>query len=335
MKVAFFNLEGWEPAVYQEAFRGHDVQVLDHPYTQEGLTVDKAAAVAGAEILSISAMSLVNEAVLAALPHLKLIATRCTGFDHIDVAAARARGIAVSNVPVYGENTVAEFTFALILTLARRLTTMFARSKQGRLTREDLRGMDLAGSTLGVVGAGRIGAHVVRIAGGFDMRIICYDTYQKQELVEAYGVIYLPLEELLRRADIITIHLPYLPETHHLINRDNIALLKKGALLVNAARGDPSPTPRPSSGPWRTASWGAWRWTPLKGSCCGSRKRNWCTAGRNLRRRIIGWPSKVFIWSGSPTSFSLRTTPSTPPRRCAASSIPIWRPSSVSAKPGK
>ncbi|MDD3581785.1 MAG: NAD(P)-dependent oxidoreductase [Desulfobacca sp.] len=237
MKVAFFNLEGWEPEVYQQTFKGHNVEVLQHPYLKEGITVDKAATVAGAEILSIGAMSRVNQAVLAALPQLKLIATRCTGFDHIDVGFAKEKGIAVSNVPVYGENTVAEYTFALILALARRLTIMFARSQRGRLNRTDLRGMDLASSTLGVIGTGRIGAHVVKIASGFDMRILCYDTYQKQELVERYGVRYLSLEELLRGSDIITLHVPYCPATHHLINRDNIGLVKKEALLVNAARG--------------------------------------------------------------------------------------------------
>jgi D-lactate dehydrogenase len=237
MKVAFFNLEGWEPEVYGQAFQGHNVEVLQHPYMQEGLTVEKAAAVAGVEILSVSAMSLVNQAVMAALPTLKLIATRCTGVDHIDVAFAEAKGIAVSNVPTYGENTVAEFTFALILTLARRLSVMFDRSKHGRLDRKDLRGIDLAGSTLGVIGTGRIGAQVVRLASAFAMQILCFNTHPKPELIERYGARYVPLADLLRNSDIITIHVPYLPETHHLINRDNIALLKKGALLVNAARG--------------------------------------------------------------------------------------------------
>ncbi|MFZ5453892.1 MAG: NAD(P)-dependent oxidoreductase [Thermodesulfobacteriota bacterium] len=237
MRVAFFNLEGWESAIYQAAFQGHQVEVLQHSYEKEGLTMEKAAAIAAAEILSIGALSLVNQAVLEALPHLQLIATRCTGVDHIDVACAKGKGIAVTNVPDYGANTVAEFTFALILTLARRLTTIFERSKQGRLVRQDVRGIDLAGSTLGVIGTGRIGAHVVKIASGFDMHILCCDTYQKQELVERHGARYVPLEELLRSSDIVTIHVPYVPETHHLINRDSITLLKPGALLVNAARG--------------------------------------------------------------------------------------------------
>jgi D-lactate dehydrogenase len=114
---------------------------------------------------------------------------------------------------------------------------MFEHSKHGRLSRQEVRGIDLAGSTLGVIGTGRIGAHVVKIASGFDMRILCFDTYQKPELTERYGARYVPLADLLRNSDIITIHVPYLPETHHLINRDNIGLLKRGALLVNAARG--------------------------------------------------------------------------------------------------
>lgn len=237
VKVAFFDLEGWEPGVYEQTFKDHKVEVLEHPYVKEGITIDKASAIAAVEVLSIGAMSLVNQAVIAALPKLKLIATRCVGVDHIDVAFAKEKSIAVSNVPVYGEKTVAEFTFSLILALARRLSMMFDRSQHGRLDRQDLRGSDLAGSTLGVIGTGRIGAHVVKIASAFDMRILCYNTHQKPELIERYGAKYIPLAELLQSSDIITIHVPYTPETYHLINRDNIALLKKGALLVNAARG--------------------------------------------------------------------------------------------------
>lgn len=111
-------------------FKGHKDQVLRHPYEKEGITVDKAATIVAAEILSISAMSLVDQPVVTALPRLKLIATQNVGVAHIDLAFAKVRGIAVSNVPVYGDNTVAGFTFGLILSLAHRLSTMFERSKQ-------------------------------------------------------------------------------------------------------------------------------------------------------------------------------------------------------------
>ena len=179
----------------------------------------------------------IGRAELAAMPALKLIATRSTGYDHIDLAAAQKRGIVVANVPGYGETAVAEHTFALLLTLSRKIVQACERTRQGNYTLEGLRGFDLYGKTLGVVGAGAIGLHVVRIARGFGMEVIAYDVMQNRLLSEVLGFSYVSLDELLARSDIVSLHAPALPSTYHLINRDTLAKMKRGALLMNTARG--------------------------------------------------------------------------------------------------
>ncbi|MCL5436653.1 MAG: hydroxyacid dehydrogenase [Candidatus Dependentiae bacterium] len=232
MKIAFFEMRDCEVAYVQRHLTGFEPVFFSSPISPEQLPPPDT------EILCPFVGSKIDDAVLGHCPHLRLIATRSTGFDHIDRAACRTRGITVVNVPRYGESTVAEFTFGLLLTLTRKLYDGIRRVKEeGRFCCEGLQGTDLKGKTIGVVGTGSIGTHVAKIAGAFGMTVVAYDTHQKQDLIERYGVRYLPLDELLRTADIITLHVPYLPATHHLINRTNLATVKKGALLVNTARG--------------------------------------------------------------------------------------------------
>lgn len=171
------------------------------------------------------------------MQNLKLIITRSTGYDHIDVEYTSKNGITVCNVPGYGNNTVAEYTFALILALARKFKPMIERTSKGIFSRDGLTGIDLMGKTIGVIGAGRIGKHVVRIAYGFGMKILVYDRYKDQELIDKYGAEYVGLEDLLRMSDIVTLHVPYNKSTHHLINKFNIKLMKLDAMLINTSRG--------------------------------------------------------------------------------------------------
>jgi D-lactate dehydrogenase len=171
------------------------------------------------------------------MPQLKLIATRSTGYDHINLAYATERGIVVANVPGYGETAVAEHTFALMLTLSRKIHLATTRTQQGDYSLEGLRGIDLYGKTLGVVGAGAIGLHVIRIAKGFGMNVIAYDVQRNRLLAEVLGFRYAGLDELFASSDIITLHAPALPSTHHMINRETLSTMKRGALLINTARG--------------------------------------------------------------------------------------------------
>ena len=233
MRIAFFELEEWEDAELRKGpFEGHDLHLSSEPLNERTLTEEHDA-----EIVSVFVHSQLNRAALDKLPNLKFIATRSTGFDHIDLACCRERGIQVSNVPSYGENTVAEHTFALILALSRNIHKAFVHTLAHDIPFAELRGFDLAGKTLGVIGAGRIGLHVIKIAKGFGMHVVAFDVRQEPLLAEVLNFRYAPVEELLRDSDIVSLHCPYSPKTHHLINSDNIRLFKRGALLINTARG--------------------------------------------------------------------------------------------------
>lgn len=189
------------------------------------------------EILIPFIHSTIGRAEMDRMPRLRLIATRSTGYDHIDLVCAAERGIAVANVPGYGENAVAEYTFALILTLTRKLLMAATRTQHGDYTMEGLRGSDLYGKTLGVIGTGAIGMHVIRIAQGFGMQVLAYDVFPQRHLAEILGFSYGSLPELLAASDIVTLHAPATPETFHLLNRETFSQMKRGAFLINTARG--------------------------------------------------------------------------------------------------
>ncbi len=189
------------------------------------------------DILSVFIKSKVDRDFLNRVPNLRFISTRSTGYDHIDVQAAREKGIPVSNVPTYGENTVAEHTFALILSLSRRLRKAYLKTLASDFSLSGLMGFDLKGKTLGVMGTGHIGLHVIRIGVGFGMKVLAYDVQEKKFLSEVLGFEYVPMAELLAKSDIISLNVPYLPSTHHMINDKTVRMIKKGAVLINTARG--------------------------------------------------------------------------------------------------
>jgi D-lactate dehydrogenase len=233
MKVVLLELQPWEEKYLRGRVDGaHEIVALP------GVLEDKQLArMADAEIVSPFIYSKLTAERLAKLPKLKMVATRSTGFDHIDMAECARRGITVCNVPFYGENTVAEHTFALILALSRKVHEAFVRVRAGNFSLEGLRGFDLKDKTIGVVGAGRIGLHVIRIARGFGMKVLAFDVKRDNFWAEVLGFEYAELDDLLGRSDIITLHAPYNRHTHHLINRDNIHKFKRGAILINTARG--------------------------------------------------------------------------------------------------
>jgi D-lactate dehydrogenase len=178
--------------------------------------------------------------VLNQFPNLQFVATRSAGYDHVDVATATERGIVVSRVPHYGTRTVAEFAVALMFALSRNAfrayTDMLQRSDLKEL--ECYEGFDLAGKTLGVVGTGAIGRSTCQIARGIGMQVIAYDVVPDHEFAHATGIRYDALETVLAESDIVTLHVPSLPETHHLINAERLAHMKPGSYLINTARGE-------------------------------------------------------------------------------------------------
>ena len=191
----------------------------------------------GVAVLSVFVGSRVDRPLLDACPDLRLVATRSTGYDHVDVAACTARGVAVANVPTYGENTVAEHTFALILALSRNVHKAWVRTQRGDFSIQGLQGFDLRGRTIGLIGVGHIGLHVAKIARGFGMRVLATDPRPQPLLAELVGFDYVELEELVRSADIVSLHAPLLPATRHLVDRELLKRFKRGALLINTARG--------------------------------------------------------------------------------------------------
>ncbi len=231
--AAFVDLEDrWEKGHLKAALKGK-VSVRGYKETAD-LVLDKAKE---ASILSTFINSKVTPQVIDALPNLRFIATRSTGFDHIDTRYARSKGIAVSNVPTYGENTVAEHTFALILSVARHLKKAQSKISQGDFSIKELIGFDLKGKTIGVIGTGHIGLRVIKMAVGFSMNVLAFDPVQNHFLEEVLGFKYADFDTILRKSDIISLHAPYNQKTHHLINKDSIQKIKKGAVLINTARG--------------------------------------------------------------------------------------------------
>jgi len=230
--MAFFEIKPWEKTYLKRHLKPHRLLFFDEPLGAAAL--DR---IQDAEVLSVFIYSRVDRAVLERLARLRLIATRSTGYDHIDLAACAARGVAVLNVPSYGENTVAEHAFALILSLSRNVHKSYLRMQRNDFSIEGLTGFDLQGKTLGVVGAGHIGLHVVRIAKGFGMNVLVCDVNRQPFLAEVLGYQYTSLDALCRHSDIISLHVPYNQHTHHLINMENIKTIKRGAILINTARG--------------------------------------------------------------------------------------------------
>lgn len=230
MNISFFEIEEWEEPFIKKNLTDHQITFDTQP-----LILDKLEDIKNTEILSVFIYSLVTKEMLEKLPNLKYIVTRSTGVDHIDLKACRDKGIVVSNIPVYGTNTVAEHTFALILALSRKIVPSVERTRRGDFSIENLRGFDLFRKTIGIIGAGNIGKSVVKIAKGFEMDVIAYTKHEEDAI--KCGATYVELDELLKRSDVVSLHLPYTKETHHIINKENITKFKKGSILINTARG--------------------------------------------------------------------------------------------------
>jgi len=232
MKVAFFEIENWEKDYLKKEFKDFTTSFFTDHLEPANAELAKAC-----DIISVFTVSQVNKDVLSKLPDLKLVTTRATGFDNIDIEEAKKKNIMICNVPTYGENTVAEHTFGLILNLSRKIYQSIQSVKEKGFIPDGLMGFDLQGKTLGIVGTGHIGSRVARIANGFEMNILAYDINQDKKLSKNLGFKYVSLDYLLKNSDIITLHVPYNTHTHHLINSENINLIKRGAYLINTSRG--------------------------------------------------------------------------------------------------
>lgn len=231
-KIVFFDVKDWEIEDIKNKLKDMDVR-----FSTESLSKANASEYANANIISVFINSKLTSEILEHFKDLKLISTRSTGYDHIDLAYCKDREISVANVPSYGANTVAEHTFALILCLTRRVIESVDRVRAGKFYPTGLTGIDLLGKTIGVIGTGNIGSNVIKYSKAFGMDVLAFDLKPNLELSQKLGFQYVTLEHMLPLCDIITLHLPLTDSTRHVINRSNISLLKKSAIVINTARG--------------------------------------------------------------------------------------------------
>ncbi|MER7753342.1 hydroxyacid dehydrogenase [Kitasatospora sp. NPDC097643] len=195
------------------------------------------AAVPAADALIIRSATRVDREVLAAAPRLRIVARAGVGLDNVDVAAAAEAGVAVANAPESNITSVAELTVGLIIAALRRIPAADASVRAGAWQRSAFTGSELAGKTAGILGFGRIGRLVARRLAAFDMRIECHDPYVTAEAAAEHGARSVPLDELMRGADVLTVHLPRTPETVGIVGEAELRLAKPTLLLVNTARG--------------------------------------------------------------------------------------------------
>jgi D-lactate dehydrogenase len=232
MKIVVFEVEQWERPAFDSLRDSHEVIFENRP-----LTASNIAQYTDAEIVSPFVYSNLGTEIIQQFSNLKLISTRSTGFDHIDQAYCAAQGIPVCNVPTYGDHTVAEHVFGLLLSISHTMVEAVDRTRRGDFSLRGLQGFDLRGKTLGVIGTGAIGRNVISIAKGFAMDIIAFDVRADPDLAARMGFRYMDMPELLAQSDIITLHVPYNQHTHHLLNDETFAQMKDGVVLINTARG--------------------------------------------------------------------------------------------------
>lgn len=233
-KIAFFGVKSWERAIIEREIINLEATGIGI-FTEE--LQDKMEVAKKYDVISVFIYSKVSREVLDKLPNLKLVATRSTGMDHIEIKECEKRGVIVKNVPTYGENTVAEYAMALLLAVAKKIVPAHQSVENGEFTPEGLTGVDLFGKTLGVIGVGRIGQKVVQMAKGIGMKVIGVERTPDLKLAKKLKFKYADLETCLKESDFVTLHVPATAETVHLINRQNIKLMKPGSILINTSRG--------------------------------------------------------------------------------------------------
>ena len=243
MRVAIFSTKPYDRA-FLSAANEREVHGHELTFFEPRLTTETAVLAAGYEAVCVFVNDRLDAGVLGALAEAgtRAVALRCAGFNNVDLEAAERLNLAVVRVPAYSPHAVAEHTVALILALNRKLPRAHARVREGDFSLDGLLGFDLHGRTAGIVGTGQIGAVVARILHGFGCNLLAYDPHRNPEC-ERLGVRYVELPELLAAADIVTIHCPLLPQTHHLIDAEALGQMRRGAMLINTSRGAILDTP--------------------------------------------------------------------------------------------
>ncbi|HTH59918.1 MAG TPA: 2-hydroxyacid dehydrogenase [Paraburkholderia sp.] len=236
MRIDLFSSRPYDNDAFAEANAAFGFDLHFH---DARLDTEAAGLASGADVVCPFVNDTVDHAVLERLRALgvRFIALRSAGFNHVDLAAAARLALPVARVPGYSPHAIAEHAVGMILALNRRLPRAVARTREGDFSLQGLLGFDLHGRTVGVIGTGMIGRTFARIMAGFGMRVLAYDPGPQAAELVALGAQYVPLDTLLAQSDIVSLHCPLVPATHHLINAAALARMKRGAMLINTGRG--------------------------------------------------------------------------------------------------
>lgn len=236
MKVPFYDAKPYDRPFFVKHGEEHGIEYQFHEFR---LSAETAASATGSEAICAFVNDTLDRACLEPLATsgVRLVALRCAGFNQVDLKAAAELGIRIVRVPAYSPHAVAEHTVALLLTLNRKIHRAYNRVREHNFSLNGLVGFDLHGRTAGLIGTGKIGKLTARILKGFGMDVLAYDVYPDTTWAAEEGTTYVPLDELLARADVVSLHTPLTPETHYLINERTLASMKEGAYLINTSRG--------------------------------------------------------------------------------------------------
>ena len=241
MKITFFSTKPYDKEFF---IRGNTRFNFEFTFFETHLGPHIVQAVENTDAICVFVNDKVNKQVIEVLAQkgVKVIALRCAGFNNVDLEAAKANNIKVCRVPAYSPEAVAEHALAMILTLNRKTHKAYNRVREQNFSLQGLLGFTMKGKTVGVIGTGHIGAEFCNIMLGMGSHVVAYDVNQNHELLKK-GIRYLPLQEVLKQSDIVSLHCPLMPQTYHLINAAALALMKKGAMLINTSRGGLIDTP--------------------------------------------------------------------------------------------
>jgi D-lactate dehydrogenase len=236
LTTAFYDAKRYDREYFRRAEGSDGIEWKFHEFRLNAKTAVNAE---GAQAVCVFVNDRVDRACLETLSRLgvRLVTLRCAGFNNVDLTAAGEMGLAVTRVPAYSPHAVAEHTLALLLTLNRKIHRAFNRVRELNFSLDGLVGFDLCGKTVGVIGTGSIGRIAAQIFRGFDMQVMAFDAFPDQAWATEHRVTYTDLNSLLSRSDVVSLHAPLNPQTHYLLNRDTLALMKPGACLINTSRG--------------------------------------------------------------------------------------------------
>lgn len=235
IKIAFFDTKDYDREMFDKYNSEYNYEIT---YFKTKLNEETAVLATGFDVVCIFVNDSANKVVLEKLKSLgvKLIALRCAGYNNVEISHLPS-GLGVVRVPAYSPYAVAEHTAGLLLALDRKVYKSYQRTKKYNFSLDGLLGFDIHGKTVGVIGTGKIGKVFINIMNGFGANVIAYDVYQDKKAEEELNFKYTTLDEIYKNADIISLHCPLTEENHNMINKDSIAKMKKGVILLNTSRG--------------------------------------------------------------------------------------------------